>query len=66
MFFGFYLSKLRKHWIFPLLAGCLLIFLLLLIVNIRAVDMMKQEKISESEKIIDTARQGIDHYLFTI
>lgn len=28
--------------------------------------MMEQEKIRETETIIDTARQGIDHYLFTI
>lgn len=66
MFLGFHLSKLKKHWIFPLLAGCMLIFVLLFAVNIRAVNMMEQEKIRETETIIDTARQGIDHYLFTI
>ena len=37
MFLGFHLSKLKKHWIFPLLAGCMLIFVLLFAVNIRAV-----------------------------
>lgn len=66
MFLGFHLSKLKKHGIFPLLAGCMLIFVLLFAVNIRAVNMMEQEKIRETETIIDTARQGIDHYLFTI
>lgn len=66
MFLGFHLSKLKKHWIFPLLAGCMLFFVLLFAVNIRAVNMMEQEKIRETETIIDTARQGIDHYLFTI
>ena len=66
MFLGFHLSKLKKHWIFPLLAGCMLIFVLLFAVNIRAVNMREQEKIRETETIIDTARQGIDHYLFTI
>ncbi len=66
MFLGFHLSKLKKHWIFPLLAGCMLIFVLLFAVNIWAVNMMEQEKIRETETIIDTARQGIDHYLFTI
>lgn len=66
MFLGFHLSKLKKHWIFPLLAGCMLIFVLLFAVNIRAVNMMEQEKIRETETIIDTARQGIDHYLFRI
>ena len=66
MFLGFHLSKLKKHWIFPLLAGCMLIFVLLFAVNIQAVNMMEQEKIRETETIIDTARQGIDHYLFTI
>lgn len=63
---GFPFVKTKKHWIFPLLAGCMLIFVLLFAVNIRAVNMMEQEKIRETETIIDTARQGIDHYLFTI
>ncbi|MEY8509428.1 AraC family transcriptional regulator [Lachnospiraceae bacterium 42-17] len=60
------LSKLGKHWILSLIAGFLLIFCSLFVVNMKAVHLMQNDKIQESEKITDTARRSVDHYLFTL
>lgn len=61
----FHIKNLKKHWIFPLLAGCLVIFISLFFISLKAVNLMKEDKINESEKIIYTVRQSVDHYLFT-
>lgn len=66
MFRHFHLNHLKKHWIFPLIAGFLLVFLLLVVVNIKAIGLIKSDKIQESEKTIETVRRSIDHYLFTM
>lgn len=61
-----HLSKSGKHWILSLIAGFLLIFCSLFAVNVKAIHLMQTDKIRESEKITDTARRSVDHYLFTL
>lgn len=66
MFQQLRLTKLGNHWILSLIAGFLLIFCSLFAVNVKAIHLMQTDKIQESEKIIDTARRSVDHYLFTL
>lgn len=66
MFQRISLSKAGKHWILSLIAGFLLIFCSLFAVNVKAIHLMQTDKIRESEKITDTVRRSIDHYLFTL
>lgn len=66
MFQRLRLSKLGKHWILSLIAGFLLIFCSLFAVNVKAIHLMQTDKIRESEKITDTVRRSVDHYLFTL
>ncbi len=66
MFHHFHLSNLKKHWIFPMITGILIVSVSLLLVSIKAVSLMKEEKIQESEKITDTVRKSIDRSLFTL
>lgn len=59
-------SNLKKHWVFPLLAGCLIIFLSLLGISSKAISLMEADKVEETGKTIDAARRSIDHSLFTL
>ena len=66
MFRHFHLCNLKKHWIYPMIAGFLVLFLLLGAVNLKAVQMIKTDKIRESAETIQTVQRSIDHYLFTL
>lgn len=66
MFRKLSLSKLGKHWILSLIAGFLLIFCSLFAVNVKGIHLMQTDKIRESEKITETVRRSVDHYLFTL
>lgn len=62
----FRLPKLGKHWLYSVIAGFILLFALLLVVNVNTVNLMKHDKIKESKQIADTVSRSVDHYLLTV
>ena len=62
----FYLSNLKKYWVFPLIAGIIFICCSLLAVNVKVINLIKTDKIRESEKTIGTVSRSIDHYLLVL
>lgn len=62
----FCLSKLGKHWLYSVIAGFILLFALLLVVNVNTVNLMKNDKIKEARQIADTVSRSVDHYLLTV
>lgn len=62
----FRLPKLGKHWLCSVIAGFILLFALLLVVNINMVNLMKHDKIEESKQIANTVSRSVDHYLLTV
>lgn len=44
----FCLSKLGKHWLYSVIAGFILLFALLLVVNVNTINLMKNDKIKET------------------
>ncbi|MCQ4690412.1 AraC family transcriptional regulator [Clostridium sp. SL.3.18] len=62
----FYLSNLKKYWVFPLIAGIIFICCSLLAVNVKVINLIKTDKIRESENTIGTVSRSIDHYLLVL
>ncbi len=62
----FYLSNLKKYWVFPLIAGIIFICCSLLAVNVKVINLIKTDKIRKSEKTIGTVSRSIDHYLLVL
>ena len=60
------LPKMGQSWVVSLITGFALIFILLLGINVKAIDMMKNDKMQELEQITRTVRRSVDHSLIRI
>lgn len=60
------LSKLGRHWVLSLAAGFFVIFVSLFGVNLKAIALMKQDKIREYGETITSVQRSLDRYLLTL
>lgn len=63
---AFRLSRLGRHWVLSLTAGFFVLFVLLFVMSLKAVDMMKQNKIEEYGETIASVQRSLDRYLLTL
>ena len=59
----FRLSKIGKKWAFSLVAGFLVLFVLLFIVQLRAISLIKKDKMRESGQAVLLLQKGMDRQL---
>lgn len=62
----FRLSRLGRHWVLSLTAGFFVIFVALFLVSLKAVEMMKRDKIEEYGQTIASVQRSLDRYLLTL
>ena len=62
----FRLSRLGRYWVLSLTAGFFVIFVALFLVSLKAVEMMKRDKIEEYGQTIASVQRSLDRYLLTL
>ncbi len=62
----FRLSKLGKHWVLSLMAGFLVLFVSLFVVNLKIIALMKADKIQEHSETITSVQRSVDRYMLTL